>query len=258
VPSNGTVEELNCLAQPAHPLRLWHRSLEQLKHDRNFAPSQRSTPQAGRWQALPIKCYVPVQPAELTGAVREAITIDARQRARRCEQAKISTCLARLSPRERQVLHLLMTGMLNKQVAAEFGVSEQTIKTHRRQVLHKMEVRTTTALVGLLYGVKSQRNEPPYCEAADDPSGVADDGRPGRRHFALVTHVWHHHPLVSCVNRGRRLRLEAARTVAKMLHDVAVLPSCARNALSSETKVAAARVATLCEVRGRNRSARCF
>ena len=52
-----------------------------------------------------------------------------------------------------------MTGMLNKQVAAELGVSEQTIKTHRRQVLHKMEVRTTTALVGLLYGVKSQRNE---------------------------------------------------------------------------------------------------
>jgi FixJ family two-component response regulator len=101
----------------------------------------------------------PVQAAELTGAVREAIRIDAQRRARRCEQANISARLARLTPREHQVLHLLTTGILNKQIAAELGVAEKTIKTHRREVLRKMEVRTATALVGLLYGAKLRHNE---------------------------------------------------------------------------------------------------
>jgi DNA-binding NarL/FixJ family response regulator len=90
---------------------------------------------------------------------RVLITIDARRRACRCEQARISTRLARLTPRESQVLPLLMTGMLNKQIAAQLGVAEKTIKTHRRQVLQKMEVRTAIALAGLLYGAKSHGNE---------------------------------------------------------------------------------------------------
>ena len=90
---------------------------------------------------------------------RVLITIDARRRACRCEQARISTRLARLTPRESQVLPLLMTGMLNKQIAAELGVAEKTIKTHRRQVLYKMEVRTATALAGLLYREESNEND---------------------------------------------------------------------------------------------------
>jgi len=100
----------------------------------------------------------PVQPAELIGAVREAITKDALRRAHRREQADVSVRLARLTPRERQVLRLLTTGMLNKQIAAQLGTTEKTIKTHRKRVLVKMGVRNAIALVSLLYRGKSHGN----------------------------------------------------------------------------------------------------
>ncbi|HZC86164.1 MAG TPA: LuxR C-terminal-related transcriptional regulator, partial [Steroidobacteraceae bacterium] len=50
----------------------------------------------------------------------------------------------------RQVLELVATGMLNKQIAAELGAAEKTIKVHRGRIMEKMQVRTATALVGLL------------------------------------------------------------------------------------------------------------
>jgi FixJ family two-component response regulator len=92
----------------------------------------------------------PVERAELIAAVREAISRDAARRVRRCQQQELSVRLARLTPRERQVLSLLADGMLNKQIAAELGASEKTIKVHRGRVMEKMQVRTATALVGLL------------------------------------------------------------------------------------------------------------
>jgi FixJ family two-component response regulator len=98
----------------------------------------------------------PVQAVELIGAVREAIARDATSRAWYCEQADINARLALLTPRERQVLRLLTTGLRNKEIAAELGLSEKTIKTHRQQVLSKMGVRTATALMGLLYRGKSR------------------------------------------------------------------------------------------------------
>jgi FixJ family two-component response regulator len=98
----------------------------------------------------------PVQQAELLEAVREAITLDAIGRARRSEQADISARLARLTPRERQVFELLTTGMLSKQIAAELGTAERTIKTHRVRILSKMRVRTSGALMGLLYRGKTR------------------------------------------------------------------------------------------------------
>jgi len=97
----------------------------------------------------------PVQPAELTGAVREAIAIDATRRARRRAQAAIGARLAQLTPRERQVFHLVIKGMLNKQIAAELGTTVKTVKVHRGRILNKMHVRNSTALLGLLYRTKS-------------------------------------------------------------------------------------------------------
>jgi FixJ family two-component response regulator len=92
----------------------------------------------------------PVQRQELIAAVSEAISRDAARRACRCQQQELSGRLARLTPRERQVLGLLADGMLNKQIAAELGASEKTIKVHRGRVMEKMQVRTATALVRLL------------------------------------------------------------------------------------------------------------
>jgi len=92
----------------------------------------------------------PVRRAELVAAVQEAITKDATARAQHRELREISRRLASLTPREREVLDLVATGMLNKQIAAELGAAEKTIKVHRGRIMDKMQVRTATALVGLL------------------------------------------------------------------------------------------------------------
>jgi FixJ family two-component response regulator len=92
----------------------------------------------------------PVQRAELVAAVREALLRDAIGRAQHRERQDLVRRLASLTPRERQVLELVATGMLNKQIAAELGAAEKTIKVHRGRIMEKMQVRTATALVGLL------------------------------------------------------------------------------------------------------------
>jgi FixJ family two-component response regulator len=92
----------------------------------------------------------PVQRAELVAAVREALLRDAAGRAQHREHEDVVRRLASLTPRERQVLELVATGMLNKQIAAELGAAEKTIKVHRGRIMEKMQVRTATALVGLL------------------------------------------------------------------------------------------------------------
>jgi FixJ family two-component response regulator len=98
----------------------------------------------------------PVRRAELVAAVEEAIAKDAAVRARHRELHEISRRLASLTPREREVLDLVATGMLNKQIAAELGAAEKTIKVHRGRIMDKMQVRTATALVGLLSRAGSQ------------------------------------------------------------------------------------------------------
>ena len=92
----------------------------------------------------------PVRRAELVAAVREALLRDASGRAQHREREDFARRLASLTPRERQVLDLVATGMLNKQIAAELGAAEKTIKVHRGRIMEKMQVRTATALVGRL------------------------------------------------------------------------------------------------------------
>jgi FixJ family two-component response regulator len=92
----------------------------------------------------------PVQRVELLAAVREALSRDAASRAHHRERHDILKRLSSLTPRERQVLDLVTTGMLNKQIAAALGAAEKTIKIHRGRIMEKMQVRTAVALVGLL------------------------------------------------------------------------------------------------------------
>ena len=103
----------------------------------------------------------PVQRAELYDAVSEAIARDAADRADYRDSEEISRRLARLTPRERQVLDLVMSGLLNKQIAAQLGAAEKTIKVHRGHIMEKMQVRTATALVRLL-SRRSQKQAEPF------------------------------------------------------------------------------------------------
>jgi FixJ family two-component response regulator len=106
----------------------------------------------------------PVLRAELIAAVEEAIRQDLTARTRQREKNEISKRLATLTPREKQVLELVATGKLNKQIAVELGAAEKTIKVHRGRIMEKMHARSATALVGLLLSVglerKSARSDP--------------------------------------------------------------------------------------------------
>ena len=56
-------------------------------------------------------------------------------------------CYEALTPREREVMELVVSGLLNKQIAAELGISEATVKIHRGQVMEKMRAQSLADLV---------------------------------------------------------------------------------------------------------------
>lgn len=85
----------------------------------------------------------------LVAAVRRALDRDARCRRDHAEAAAVRTRLAALTPREREVLWLVAKGMLNKQIAAELGTTEKTIKVHRARVMEKMGAGSLAELVRL-------------------------------------------------------------------------------------------------------------
>ena len=89
----------------------------------------------------------PVSGDQLIAAIRMALVIDTKSRARHLAGATARDNLARLTHREREVMSLVVTGLLNKQIAARLGAAEKTIKVHRSRVMHKMGVRSVAELV---------------------------------------------------------------------------------------------------------------
>ncbi len=98
----------------------------------------------------------PFQKSELLGAIRQAVDADFH---RREEQEAISLLVGRyqkLTTREREVLGLVTTGLMNKEIAAQLGLSEITVKIHRRQVMTKMEATSFAELVRMADKLKTQ------------------------------------------------------------------------------------------------------
>jgi FixJ family two-component response regulator len=91
----------------------------------------------------------PVDDEDLLGAVRRAVEKDRVSRKNRSELAGIEGRLAALTPREREVLEHVISGRLNKQIAAELGTVEKTIKVHRARVMEKMKAASLADLVRL-------------------------------------------------------------------------------------------------------------
>ena len=75
----------------------------------------------------------------LLSAIREALDRSRLALAREMEMRNLRNCYASLTRRERQVMALVVSGLLNKQVGGELGISEITVKAHRGQVMRKME-----------------------------------------------------------------------------------------------------------------------
>jgi FixJ family two-component response regulator len=91
----------------------------------------------------------PVEGDLLLDAIEQAIQRSARERALHEEIDDIRRRVNTLTPRELEVLRLVITGMLNKQIAYELGIVEKTIKVHRARVMEKMDVESLAELVRL-------------------------------------------------------------------------------------------------------------
>jgi FixJ family two-component response regulator len=89
----------------------------------------------------------PLRQEELMRAINAALAQNRDARRRRAELADLQQRLSRLTPREREVLPLVASGLLNKQAAAELGISEITLQIHRGSIMKKMQAGSLAELV---------------------------------------------------------------------------------------------------------------
>lgn len=99
----------------------------------------------------------PFDKEELIAAVRHAFELDSARRDERHELATIQSRLDTLTPREHEVMNLVTSGLLNKQIAAELNLSEITVKLHRRHVLEKMKAESLAELVKMTQRIRFSR-----------------------------------------------------------------------------------------------------
>jgi FixJ family two-component response regulator len=91
----------------------------------------------------------PVDDVELLGAIGRAVTTSRRVRREQAGAVDLQERIKTLTPREVEVFALVVTGMLNKQIAAELGIAEKTVKVHRGRVMEKMRASSVAELVRL-------------------------------------------------------------------------------------------------------------
>jgi len=92
----------------------------------------------------------PFRADELLQCVERALIRSTEQRRRSTEKNKARHLLALLTPREFEVMQLVITGMLNKQIAGELGTAEKTVKVHRGRMMQKLRVSSVAGLVRLV------------------------------------------------------------------------------------------------------------
>ena len=89
----------------------------------------------------------PFRDQDLLDAVNLALATDRERRAREQASQGLHDCYASLTPREREIMALAASGLMNKQIAGDLGTSEITVKIHRGNAMRKMQARTFADLV---------------------------------------------------------------------------------------------------------------
>jgi FixJ family two-component response regulator len=117
----------------------------------------------------------PVQAQALVAAVRAALEQHLSARDTAAATAELRQRLASLTPREREVLAALAAGRLNKQIAADLGVVEQTVKFHRARIMERMRAKTIAELMHIAARLGIGGTTPPA-----DPLATSVDSSQGR------------------------------------------------------------------------------
>jgi FixJ family two-component response regulator len=89
----------------------------------------------------------PFRDQELLDAIQQALERDRQARLQRARNEALRRRYRLLTPREREVMALVVAGLLNKQIAGELGTSEASVKVHRQHVMEKMGAGSLAALV---------------------------------------------------------------------------------------------------------------
>jgi FixJ family two-component response regulator len=92
----------------------------------------------------------PIREQELLDAIIQAIDSDRAARRDRAELSGLRARFANLTPRENEVVSKVTHGLLNKQIAADLGVTEVTVKLHRRHIMDKMQASSLAELVRMI------------------------------------------------------------------------------------------------------------
>jgi RNA polymerase sigma factor (sigma-70 family) len=95
----------------------------------------------------------PFNDQTLLDAVHRAFAQDARNRGQALRLADIQERLARLTPREREILDEVIAGKRNKVIAADLGISQSTVEAHRAKVMEKLEARSLSELMRMVMAI---------------------------------------------------------------------------------------------------------